>query len=178
MVDRYPHSLPESQRRLQRKYDEYLREGYVCFISKKWQNANAAKVDDDIKESVLVQLIAHHNNIDNAAIAGLYNAVARQKGWKEITASTAGVWRDKYDLVCSRPPRGDQLPQHAEYAGEADAPDGPFLMWTLDTSVKFIIHNLFIHAHHCAVNNTLLFLPVDGIDGKECIVRTSPTGTK
>lgn len=24
-------------------------------------------------------------------------------------------------------------------------------------SVKFIIHNLFIHAHHCAVNNTLQF---------------------
>lgn len=22
-------------------------------------------------------------------------------------------------------------------------------------SVKYIIHNLFIHAHHCAVNNTL-----------------------
>ena len=26
-------------------------------------------------------------------------------------------------------------------------------------SVKFIIHNLFIHAHHCAVNNTLQFNP-------------------
>ena len=76
-----------------------MRDGYVCFISKKYQNANAAKVDDDNKESVLVQLIAHHNNLDNAAVAGLYNAVARQAGWKEITASTVGVWRDKYDLV-------------------------------------------------------------------------------
>jgi hypothetical protein len=44
-------------------------------------------------------------------------------------------------------------------------------------SIKFIIHNLFIHAHHCAVNNALI-LPVDGIDGEEHIVRTSPTGTK
>ena len=26
-------------------------------------------------------------------------------------------------------------------------------------SVKFIIHSLFIHAHHCAVNNTLQFCP-------------------
>ena len=26
-------------------------------------------------------------------------------------------------------------------------------------SVKFIIHNLFIHAHHCAVNNMLLLCP-------------------
>lgn len=26
-------------------------------------------------------------------------------------------------------------------------------------SVKFIIHNLFIHAHHCAVNNTFQFSP-------------------
>ena len=26
-------------------------------------------------------------------------------------------------------------------------------------TVKFIIHNLFIHAHHCAVNNTFQFSP-------------------
>ena len=26
-------------------------------------------------------------------------------------------------------------------------------------SVKFIIHNPFIHAHHCAVNNMLLLCP-------------------
>ena len=45
-------------------------------------------------------------------------------------------------------------------------------------SVKFIIHNFSIHAHHCAVNNTITIQPVDGIDGEEHIVRTSPTGTK
>lgn len=43
LADRFPHSLPESDRRLQRKFNDYLRDGYVCFISKKFQNTNAAK---------------------------------------------------------------------------------------------------------------------------------------
>ena len=34
------------------------------------------------------------------------------------------------------------------------------------TTVKFIIHNLFIHAHHCAVNNTFLFSPWTELTGK------------
>ena len=33
-------------------------------------------------------------------------------------------------------------------------------------SVKFIIHNLFIHAHHCVVNNTLQFCPWTELTGK------------
>ena len=41
----------------------------MVFISKKFQNANAAKVDDAQKEAVLTQLIAHHNNLDNVMIA-------------------------------------------------------------------------------------------------------------
>lgn len=133
LADRYPHSLPESQRRLQRKFNEYMRDGYVCFISKKYQNANAAKVDDDIKESVLVQLIAHHNNLDNAAVAGLYNAVARKQGWKEITASTVGVWRDKYDLVTAAGRLGaTNFRNTKSMQVKRTRPTAPFLMWTLD----------------------------------------------
>ena len=133
LADRFPHSLPESDRRLQRKFNEYLHEGYVCFISKKFQNINAAKVDDDVKESVLVQLIGHHNNLDNVAIAGLYNAVAKQQGWKAISLSTVGVWREKLDLVTAAGRLGaTNFRNTKSMQVKRKRPTAPFLMWTLD----------------------------------------------
>ena len=133
LADRFPHSLPESERRLQRKFNDYLRDGYVCFISKKFQNTNAAKVDDDIKESVLVQLIGHHNNLDNMAIANLYNAVANQQGWKPITASAVAVWRDKLDLVTAAGRLGaTNFRNTKSMQVKRKRPTAPFLMWTLD----------------------------------------------
>ncbi len=44
LADRFPHSLPGSPRRLSMKCAEYVREGYACFISGKFQNGNAGKV--------------------------------------------------------------------------------------------------------------------------------------
>lgn len=133
LADRFPHSLPESERRLQRKFNEYLRDGYVCFISKKFQNINAAKVDDDVKESVLVQLIGHHNNLDNVAIAGLYNAVATRQGWKTISPSTVGVWREKLDLVTAAGRLGaTNFRNTKSMQVKRTRPTAPFLMWTLD----------------------------------------------
>lgn len=133
LADRFPHSLPESDRRLQRKFNEYLHEGYECFISKKFQNINAAKVDDDVKESVLVQLIGHHNNLDNVAIANLYNTVAKQQGWKAITPSTVGVWREKLDLVTAAGRLGaTNFRNTKSMQVKRKRPTAPFLMWTLD----------------------------------------------
>lgn len=133
LADRFPHSLPESDRRLQRKFNEYLHDGYVCFISKKFQNSNAAKVDDDVKESVLVQLIGHHNNLDNVAIANLYNAVAKQQDWKAITPSAVAVWRKKLDLVTSAGRLGaTNFRNTKSMQVKRKRPTAPFLMWTLD----------------------------------------------
>ena len=133
LADRFPHSLPESDRRLQRKFNEYLRDGYVCFISKKFQNKNSAKVDDDVKESVLLQLLAHHNNLDNVAVANLYNVVADTKGWKPITASTVGVWREKCDLVTAAGRLGATNFRNVKSMQvKRSRPTAPFLMWTLD----------------------------------------------
>lgn len=133
LADRFPHSLPESDRRLQRKFNEYQHDGYVCFISKKFQNKNSAKVDDDVKESVLLQLLAHHNNLDNVAVANLYNVVADTKGWKPITASTVGVWREKCDLVTAAGRLGATNFRNVKSMQvKRSRPTAPFLMWTLD----------------------------------------------
>lgn len=133
LADRFPHSLPESDRRLQRKFNEYQREGYSCFISKKFQNKNSAKVDADEKEALLTQLMAHHNNLDNAFIAKAYNAVAQVKGWKEITASAVGVWREKTDLITAVGRQGvSNFRNNKSMQVKRSRPTAPFLMWSLD----------------------------------------------
>ncbi len=133
LSDQYPHSLPESDRRLQNRYAEYLRDGYVCFISKKFQNKNSAKVDDDFKESVLIQLLSHHNNLDNALIADIYNKVATASGWKAITASAVGVWREKYDLITAAGRMGaTRFRNTKSMQVKRSKPTAPFLFWTLD----------------------------------------------
>lgn len=99
LADKFPNSLPENARRLQDKFNQYQREGYSALITGKYGTRNAAKIDDDTKESLLMQLIADARNLDNAQIARLYNIVANMQGWDTITPSAVGVWRNKYDLV-------------------------------------------------------------------------------
>ena len=133
LADRFPHNLPEGERRLQRKFNEYLRDGYECFISKKFLNKNGAKVDSDEKEGLLIGLIAHHNNLDNAFIAKAYNAVAQVKGWPSITASAVGVWRDKTDLITAAGRLGvSNFRNHKSMQVKRSRPTAPFLMWSLD----------------------------------------------
>jgi hypothetical protein len=70
---KYPHTLPANPRRLEDKYKRYRAEGAVSLIHKNFLNINAAKVDDDIKASVLTELLADPRNLDNSQIASLYN---------------------------------------------------------------------------------------------------------
>lgn len=131
--EEWPNGLPQNARSLQRKYQAYMRDGWTCFISGKFQNMNAAKVDDDIKESYLTQLMAHHNNLDNTRIAGLYNTVARQKGWPEITAGTVRVWKKKLNLVTLGGRLGESRFRNSiSMQVVRSKPTAPFLMWSLD----------------------------------------------
>lgn len=115
------------------KFNEYQKLGAVVFISKKFQNSNAAKVDDGQKEAVLTQMIAHHNNLDNTMIAGYYNKVADMQGWERITASTVGVWKEKLDLVTAAGRRGaTNFRNERSMQVKRRRPSAAFLMWTLD----------------------------------------------
>lgn len=133
LSDRWPNSLPASARRLRMKYAEYVKEGYECMISKKYQNKNAAKVSEDVQEAVLVQLIGHHNNLDNTDVCEYYNKVAEMQGWPQITASAVGVWREKLDLVTAAGRRGaTNFRNERTMQVKRKRPTAPFLMWTLD----------------------------------------------
>ena len=131
--DTWPNSLPQNARRLHMKFNEYQRQGAVVFISKKYQNTNAAKVSEGQQEAVLTQLIAHHNNLDNVMIAEHYNKVAELQGWPQITASTVGVWKERLDLVTAAGRRGaTNFRNERSMQVKRRRPSAAFLMWTLD----------------------------------------------
>ena len=133
LADRFPHSLPESERRLQRKFNEYLHVGYECFISKKFLNKNSAKVYDQEQEDVLVTLLAEGNNLPDTLVAEHYNRIGEVAGWKAITASAVGVWREKRDMIISAGRLGiSNYRNHKTMQVKRSRPTSPMLMWSLD----------------------------------------------
>lgn len=131
--DKWPHTLPANPRVLQRKAKEYTTEGFRAIISAKWANRNAAKVLAEQQHALLIQLIAHHNNLDNQFIAETYNKVARLQQWPEISASTVANHRQRTVLETGISRRGlsNFRNEHAMQVRRS-RPTAPFLYWTLD----------------------------------------------
>lgn len=86
--------LPTSYRFLREKMKQYKEEGYACLIDWRFGNTLAKKVDDQVSESLLLELIAHPNQYNDDLIAFRYNheyAVKNQK--PTITKQTVGNYR-------------------------------------------------------------------------------------
>ncbi len=133
LADSWPHSLPGSARRLQMKMAEYVRDGYVCFISGKFLNGNAAKVASDEQEQVITALLSHHNNLPDTLVAEGYNRFAEAKGWKPITAGAVAVWREKLGSVIRAGRLGvSNFRNNVTMQVKRSRPSTPFLMWSLD----------------------------------------------
>lgn len=133
IADTFPHTLPEHPRRLREKFNQYVREGYGALITGKYRTRNAAKIDDDTKESLLFRLIADARNLDNAQIARIYNVVADAQGWKTITGAAVGVWRKKLDLVTAGGRLGaTRFRNQKSMQIKRSRPTLPLLYWTLD----------------------------------------------
>lgn len=133
LANDYPNSLPANDRRLHEKFNQYQREGYAALIPGKYGLRNAAKVNDDTKESILVQLLADARNLDNAQIARLYNLLAEAQQWKTITPSAVGVWREKFDLVTAGGRLGaTRFRNQRTMQIKRSRPTLPLLYWTMD----------------------------------------------
>ena len=129
----YPHTLPANARRLEDRYKRYVAEGYLSLIHKNFCNKSAAKVNDDIKESMLTELIGDPRNLDNEQIRALYNIIAEKMAWKQITASAVAVWRDKLDIV-THPGRrgGNDFMNNKAMQVKRSKPTSPLFYWTMD----------------------------------------------
>jgi hypothetical protein len=129
----YPHTLPTNDRRLKDRYNQYQKGGYEILIHKNFCNKNSAKVDDDVKESVIAELMADPRNLDNAQVMRFYNIMAGAAGWKTITSSTVAIWRDKFDTMIFAGRRGSvAFSNQKGMQVKRSAPTCPLYYWTLD----------------------------------------------
>lgn len=141
IADTFPHTLPENPRRLQEKFNQYVREGYGALITGKYGTRNAAKIDDDTKESLLIRLISDARNLDNAQIARIYNVVAETQGWKTITGAAVGVWREKHDLVTAGGRLGEtRFRNQKSMQVKRTRPELPLLYCTIDGWVAELLY--------------------------------------
>lgn len=133
LMDAWPNSLPRNPRSLQRRYASYLADGYQTMVSAKWLNQNASKVMTDEQRSLLLSLLAHHNNLDNAFIADAYNRMAAFKRWPTIAPSTVANHRQRNTLATSIGRRGlSNFRAETAMQVSRSRPTAPFLLWTLD----------------------------------------------
>ena len=131
----FPHTLPANARSLERKYQRYMESGYESLIHKAYTNGckNAAKVADENQEAMLVTLMSDPRNLDNAQVSRLYNMIAAQMGWKQISEGAVAVWRDKCDdLICARRHGQEYYRANREMQVKRSMPTRPLLFCTMD----------------------------------------------
>lgn len=127
------HTLPKSVRRLKEKLEEFKKESYSALISENFGNKKAVKVKDSQQEATLRQLLRDHRNLDNEQICNIYNTVAKIQQWSELSASTVGNYRTKWNLLTIAGTKGvkafdNNVAMHVKRV----APSSPLLFWTVD----------------------------------------------
>jgi len=130
---KYPHALPANSRRLEERYKKYQKEGIESLIHKNFTNKNASKVDDDVKEAVLAELLADPRNLDNAQVMTFYNTFAKISGAQTITAATVANWRDEFDTNIYAGRRGSVAFSNKKgMQVKRSAPSCPLYFWSMD----------------------------------------------
>ena len=130
---KYPHTLPANPRRLEDKYKRFVKEGIESLIHKNFTNKNAAKVDSDVKESMMMELLADPRNLDNSQVVTMYNLMAENRQWKKVTAATVSKWREKYDHMIFAGRRGSvDFRNKKSMQIKRSAPSCPLYYWTID----------------------------------------------
>lgn len=127
------HNLPTTSRGLRIRYNEFIKYGYVSFISGRLQNQNASKVKDDYQMALIDELLAKHTNLDNTQVATRYNEVASLMYWKTITPQTIANRKQDSNIVIYAGRKGaNALSNNVLMQNKRTAPTKPMLYWTLD----------------------------------------------
>lgn len=85
-------NLPSNIKKLQSKIKLYKEQGYSCLIHKNYGNGHARKIDDELSEAILLEIIAKPY-IDDVVACRAYNAQAAKLNKPQISISTVGNWR-------------------------------------------------------------------------------------
>lgn len=131
--DQIGHTLPKSARRLKEKLDDFKKEGYSSLISENFGNKKASKVKDTQQEALLRTLLRDHRSFDNEQIATVYNSVAKLQKFPELSASTIGNYRKKWNLLVMAGTKGEKgFDEKIAMQIKRAAPSIPMAYWTVD----------------------------------------------
>lgn len=128
-------NLPENERKLKQRFEEYERGGLEVLIHKNFKtgSTNAAKILTPEQVDMMVMVIAEHRNFSDKDCAEFYNIVAKAKGWKTITASNVAEWRKKKEYMITASRRGASAHRNGHaMTVQRERPSAPLLMWVLD----------------------------------------------
>ena len=127
------HNLPATKDGLRRKTNKYKKEGYLSIISGRLQNKNASKTKGEEQMAILDELLSKHTNLDNQVISEIYNVVAKQMGWEQITAMTVSNRKSKKKVTIHAGRNGvKSLKSKVLMQVKRKRPSTPMLYWTLD----------------------------------------------
>lgn len=127
------HTLPKSARRLKEKLEDFKKEGYQSLVSDNFGNKKAAKVKDSEQEALLRTLLRDHRTLDNEQIGSIYNSVAKLQKFPELSASTIGNYRKKWNLLVMAGTKGEKgFDNKVAMHVKRSAPSAPLLYWTVD----------------------------------------------
>lgn len=132
---KWPHSLPENARSLERKFKLYMSEGAESLVHNAYKadRKNALKVETEQQRSMMGMLISDPRNLDNEQVATFYNTMAKAMQWPTICASTVGTWRDKLDnVVYARRRGGNAYRNEKAMQVKRSAPETALTYWTMD----------------------------------------------
>ncbi|MDR1653555.1 MAG: hypothetical protein LBS01_07925 [Prevotellaceae bacterium] len=138
---KYAHNLPLNPLKLQHKYNAFFdatqfSDNFSYNLESvmklgRFGVKTAAKVKDEIQESVLFELLK--NNVDDVLVCDLYNYKAKQEGWKAITASSVGNWRVKWQMELHAARYGTtSFYNKVAMQHKRKRPEFPLYYWTMD----------------------------------------------
>lgn len=140
-ANKWHFKLPKNQRALERRYYEYLENGYITFIHKGEGSDNAASVKTDEQIALIEEILAHHNNLDDEQATFWYNKYAELKGWDLISPSTMRNWRKKKDFYTFSGRKGKKAHDNQrKMLVKRVAPKVAMAYWTMDGWVAELLY--------------------------------------
>jgi hypothetical protein len=123
--------FPATYQRLMNRVSEYQEKGYSYLIDAMYGNQLAAKVVDEVSESLLLEMLCHQNQFDDYIICNQYNKWAKANDRKTISPQTVGNKRRENEALIIMSREGNAA-LHGKYLRQVN-----FAVTNIDRSKNF-----------------------------------------
>ena len=130
---KWPHSLPNNPRSLERKFKAYRADGYEALVHGNYKNnqRNAARVKSDEGRALLLDLVSDPRNLSDAQVVALYTAA--RPASPAISAAVVSRFRHAHEQeIHARRHGGSDFRARRLMSVKRSAPSAPLYYWTLD----------------------------------------------